>query len=76
MNGNLAYFSGVSSISSSTLASLGSVDSMYVGSGMEPMLSSSPFFLNNNNHYGSRSAGPAAHRRSRFLGCCFCLTVR
>ena len=67
MNGNLAYLSGVSSISSSTLASLGSAESMYVGGGMEPVLSSSPFFLNNSSHYGSRSAGSAVHRRFDFF---------
>ena len=68
MNGNLAYLNGVSSISSSTLASLGSAESVYVGGGMEPLLSSSPFFFNNNHHYGMRSAGSVAHGRHSFPG--------
>lgn len=62
MHSNLAYLSGVSSISSSTLTSLGSAESMLVGTTGEPMYCSSPFFLNN-IHYGPRSGEPAACSR-------------
>jgi hypothetical protein len=39
---------------------------VYAGGGMEPLLSSSPFFFNNNHRYGMRSAGSVAHGRLSF----------
>uniref|UniRef100_A0A4W5PVL4 Dystonin n=1 Tax=Hucho hucho TaxID=62062 RepID=A0A4W5PVL4_9TELE len=59
MHSNMAYnmgYSSVSSVSNSTLASLGSSENLS-GPAMEPLLSSTPafpVFLNNNSLYGSR----------------------
>ncbi|KAI1894733.1 hypothetical protein AGOR_G00118790 [Albula goreensis] len=51
MDGNLVYQSNISSVSNSTLTSLGSHENLGT---TEPLLSSTTYFLNNNSVYGPR----------------------
>ena len=52
MQSNLVYRGSVSSVSNSTLTSLGSVENLLSG-GPEPF-SSTPIYLNNHSVYGPR----------------------
>lgn len=53
MNSNLVYHSsGGSTVSNSTLTSLGSAENLL--SGAQEPFSSTPFYLNNNSVYGER----------------------